>query len=182
MFMLSAQYRSPINFSRDLLVQAQTALDRLYTARDNAAFALEHAPERELNDAERAFIERAKEFENRFDDAMCDDLNTSEALGVLFEYVRDMNTALADANAPCKQVIEAGVDALNIMAHEILGLLMREADTTPDEIKQLVQARTDAKKAKNFAEADRIRAEILEKGYTVEDTPKGPLVKKATRT
>ena len=179
MFMLSAQYRSPINFSRDLLVQAQTALDRLYTARDNAAFALEHAPERELNDAERAFIERAKEFENRFDDAMCDDLNTSEALGVLFEYVRDMNTALADANAPCKQVIEAGVDALNIMAHEILGLLMREADTTPDEIKQLVQARTDAKKAKNFAEADRIRAEILEKGYTVEDTPKGPLVKKA---
>lgn len=182
MFMLSAQYRSPINFSRDLLVQAQTALDRLYTARDNAAFALEHAPERELNDAERAFIERAKEFENRFDDAMCDDLNTSEALGVLFEYVRDMNTALADANAPCKQVIEVGLDALNIMAHEILGLLMREADTTPDEIKQLVQARTDAKKAKNFAEADRIRAEILEKGYTVEDTPKGPLVKKATRT
>ena len=182
MFMLGAQYRSPINFSRDLLVQAQTALDRLYTARDNAAFALEHAPERELNDAEHAFIERAKGFENRFDDAMCDDLNTSEALGVLFEYVRDMNTALADANAPCKQAIEAGLDALNVMAHEILGLLMREADTTPDEIKQLVQARTDAKKAKNFAEADRIRAEILEKGYTVEDTPKGPLVKKAVRS
>ena len=58
---------------------------------------------------------------------------------------------------------------------------MREADTTPDEIKRLVQARTDAKKAKNFAEADRIRAEILEKGYVIEDTPKGPLVKKAVR-
>ena len=182
MFMLSAQYRSPINFSRELLIQAKTALDRLYTARDNATFALEHAPERELNDAERVFIERAKAFEDRFDDAMCDDLNTSEALGVLFEYVRDMNTALSDANAPCKQVIEAGLHSLNVMAHEILGLLMREADTTPDEIKQLVQARVEAKKAKNFAEADRLRAEILEKGYSVEDTAKGPLVKKIARS
>ncbi len=181
MFMLSAQYRSPINFSRDLLIQAKNALERLYTARDNAAFALEHASDRDLNAAETAFIERINEFEDRFDNAMCDDLNTSEALGVLFEYVREMNTALADANAPCKKVIEAALEALNVMAHEILGLLMREADTTPDEIKQLVQARTEAKKAKDFASADRIRAEILEKGYTVEDTPKGPLVKKAAR-
>lgn len=182
MFMLSAQYRSPINFSRELLVQANTALDRLYTARDNAAFALEHAEDRHLNEAEQAFIERAKGFEDRFDDAMCDDLNTSEALGVLFEYVRDMNTTLSDANAPCRAAIETGLNALNVMAHDVLGLLMREADTTPDEIKRLVQARTDAKKAKNFAEADRIRAEILEKGYVIEDTPKGPLVKKAVRT
>ncbi len=181
MFMLSAQYRSPINFSRELLVQANTALDRLYTARDNAAFALEHAEDRHLNEAEQAFIERAKGFEDRFDDAMCDDLNTSEALGVLFEYVRDMNTTLSDANAPCRAAIETGLNALNVMAHDVLGLLMREADTTPDEIKRLVQARTDAKKAKNFAEADRIRAEILEKGYVIEDTPKGPLVKKAVR-
>ena len=181
MFMLSAQYRSPINFSRELLVQANTALDRLYTARDNAAFALEHAEDRHLNEAEQAFIERAKGFEDRFDDAMCDDLNTSEALGVLFEYVRDMNTTLSDANAPCRAAIETGLNALNVMAHDVLGLLMREADTTPDEIKRLVQARTDAKKAKNFAEADRIRAEILEKGYVIEDTTKGPLVKKAVR-
>ena len=65
------------------------------------------------------------------------------------------------------------------MAHEVLGLLMKEADTTPEEIKQLVEARVQAKKAKNFAEADRIRGEILAKGYIVEDTPKGPKVKKA---
>ena len=92
-----------------------------------------------------------------------------------------MNTTLSDANAPCRAAIETGLNALNVMAHDVLGLLMREADTTPDEIKRLVQARTDAKKAKNFAEADRIRAEILEKGYVIEDTPKGPLVKKAVR-
>ena len=110
---------------------------------------------------------------------MCDDLNTSEAMGVLFEYVREMNTALSDANAPCRAVILEALQALNVMARDVLGLLMREADTTPEEIKALVQKRVEAKKAKDFAEADRIRAEVLEKGYVIEDTPKGPKVKKA---
>ena len=94
---------------------------------------------------EKAFVERANAFVDRFDDAMCDDLNTSEAMGVLFEYVRDMNTALADAKAPCRAVIEAGLKALNTMAHEVLGLLMKEADTTPEDVKALVQARVEAK-------------------------------------
>ena len=179
MFMLSAQYRSPINFSRDLMEQAKASLERLYTARNNALFALDHAPDRELNEDEKAFIERGKSFMDQFDDAMCDDLNTSEAMGVLFEYVRDMNTALADAKQPCKKAIEEGLSMLNVMAHDILGLLMKEADTVPEDIKALVQARVDAKKAKDFAEADRIRAEVLEKGYIIEDTPKGPKVKKA---
>ena len=141
MFMLSAHYRSPINFSRDLIIQAKNALERLYTARDNAAFALDHAPDREMNEDEKAFVVRANGFMDRFDDAMCDDLNSSEAMGVLFEYVRDMNTALSDANTPSKAVIEAALAALNIMAHDILGLLMKDADTTPEEIKVLVQAR-----------------------------------------
>ncbi|MBR0367133.1 MAG: cysteine--tRNA ligase [Clostridia bacterium] len=179
MFMLSAHYRSPINFSRDLMEQAKAGLERLYTARDNAEFALDHAPDREMNGEEKAFVERANAFVDRFDDAMCDDLNTSEAMGVLFEYVRDMNTALADAKAPCRAVIEAGLKALNTMAHDVLGLLMKEADTTPEDVKALVQARVEAKKAKNFAEADRLRDEVLAKGYVIEDTPKGPKVKKA---
>ena len=160
-------------------MQAKNALDRLYTARDNAAFALDHAPDRDMSDGERAFVDRANEYLDRFDDAMCDDLNTSEAMGVLFEYVREMNTALSDANAPCKAVILEALKMLGIMAHDVLGLLMREADTTPEAIKALVQKRVEAKKAKDFAEADRIRAEVLEKGYVIEDTPKGPKVKKA---
>ena len=85
----------------------------------------------------------------------------------------------SDANAPCKAVILEALKMLGIMAHDVLGLLMREADTTPEEIKALVQKRVEAKKAKDFAEADRIRAEVLEKGYVIEDTPKGPKVKKA---
>ena len=179
MFMLSAQYRSPINFSKDLMEQAKAGLERLYTARNNAEFALDHAPDRDLNAEEQAFLDRADSFLDRFDDAMCDDLNTSEAMGVLFEYVRDMNTALSDSKAPCKKAIEGGLKALNTMAHEVLGLLMKAADTTPEDVKALVEARTAAKKAKNFAEADRIRDEVLAMGYLIEDTPKGPKVKKA---
>jgi cysteinyl-tRNA synthetase len=178
MFMLAAHYRSPINFSRDLIAQAKNALERLYTARDNAAFALDHAPDRAINEAEAAFLARTRSIVERFDDAMCDDLNTSEALGVLFEFVRDMNTVLADANAPSREAIARALEALEIMAHDVLGLLMRDADTTPAEIKTLVQARVDAKARNDFAEADRIRAEVQEKGYVIEDTPKGPKVKK----
>ena len=178
MFLLSAQYRSPINFSRDLIMAAKNSLDRMYTARNNALFMLESAPEREMNENEIAFIERAKQYVDKFDDAMCDDLNTADALGVVFEYVREMNTMFTDANAPCKAVLEEGLHQLSIMA-DVLGLLSKEYDATPEDIKALVQARVEAKKAKNFAEADRIRAEVLEKGYVIEDTAKGPKVRKA---
>ncbi|MDO4370897.1 MAG: cysteine--tRNA ligase [Clostridia bacterium] len=178
MFLLSAQYRSPINFSRDLIMAAKNSLDRMYTARNNALFMLESAPEREMNENEIAFIERAKQYVNKFDDAMCDDLNTADALGVVFEYVREMNTMFTDANAPCKAVLEEGLHQLSIMT-DVLGLLSKEYDATPEDIKALVQARVEAKKAKNFADADRIRAEVLEKGYVIEDTAKGPKVRKA---
>ena len=178
LFMLSAQYRSPINFSRDLLEQAKSSLERLYTARNNALFLLEHADDRDPNEAETALLEKGRAALARFDETMNDDLNTADALGAVFEYIREMNTVLTDANAPCKKVVEEALSYLTTMT-EVLGLLRRELDTTPDDIKALVEARAAAKKAKDFAEADRIRQEVLEKGYIIEDTPKGPKVKKA---
>jgi cysteinyl-tRNA synthetase len=129
-----------------------------------------------MNDAEKAFIERGKQAVDRFDDAMCDDLNTSEAMGVVFEYVRDMNTQLTDANAPCKAVLEEGLKMLAEMT-DVLGLLSKEYDATPEDIKVLVEARTAAKKAKDFAEADRIRDELAAKGITLIDTPNGTTYK-----
>ena len=178
MFLLSAQYRSPINFSRDLIMAASSSLERMYTARNNAIFLLESAPERDMNEDEKAFLDRMQQYIDRFDDAMCDDLNTADALGVLFEAVRDMNTQFTDAKAPCKAVLEEGLKRFSVMT-DVLGLLSKEYDATPEDVKALVEARTAAKKAKNFAEADRIRAEVLEKGYIIEDTPKGPKVRKA---
>ena len=178
LFLLSAQYRSPINFSRDLIMAASSSLERMYTARNNAIFLLESAPERDMNEDEKAFLDRMQQYIDRFDDAMCDDLNTADALGVLFEAVRDMNTQFTDAKAPCKAVLEEGLKRFGVMT-DVLGLLSKEYDATPEDIKALVEARTAAKKAKNFAEADRIRAEVLEKGYIIEDTAKGPKVRKA---
>ena len=178
LFLLSAQYRSPINFSRDLIMAASSSLERMYTARNNAIFLLESAPERDMNEDEKAFLDRMQQYIDRFDDAMCDDLNTADALGVLFEAVRDMNTQFTDAKAPCKAVLEEGLKRFTVMT-DVLGLLSKEYDATPEDVKALVEARTAAKKAKNFAEADRIRAEVLEKGYIIEDTAKGPKVRKA---
>ncbi len=178
LFLLSAQYRTPINFSDDLIKSASNSLQRMYNARNNALFLLESASEREMNEEEKAFAAKAAEYVDRFDNAMCDDLNTADALGVIFEYVREMNTQLTDAKAPCKAVLEEALKQLNVMT-SVLGLLSKEYDSTPEDIKELVQKRIDAKKAKDFAEADRIRAEVLEKGYIIEDTPKGPKVRKA---
>ncbi len=178
MFMLSAHYRSPINFSRDMIEQAKSSLDRLYTARNNALFLLEHAPERDMSAAETEFAARAQKAVADFDQAMNDDLNTADALGVIFEYIRDMNSTLTDANAPCRAAIQAGVDALSTMTG-VLGLLQKELDTTPDEVKALVDARQQAKKAKDFARADELRGQVMKLGYVIEDTPKGPKVKKA---
>ena len=178
MFMLSAHYRSPINYSHDLLVQAQSSLERLYTARNNAIFAREHAKEKELTPEETAFAARSEQAIKAFDAAMDDDLNTADAIGVIFDYIRDMNTVLADANDASRQTFDTALSTLKCMT-DVLGLLRKEADGVPDEIKQLVEQRTAAKKNKDYAFADEIRNKVLAMGYVIEDTPKGAKVKKA---
>ncbi len=177
MFMLSAQYRSPINFSRDLIEQAKTSLERLYTARNNALFLLESAPDRAMTPEEEAFAARGNEAIARFDAAMDDDLNTADALGAIFDWARDMNATLSSL-AASKAAVQAGLDALGVMAG-VLGILSKKLDTTPEDVKALVEDRQTAKKEKRFADADRIRGEVLAKGYVIEDTPTGPKVRKA---
>jgi len=176
LFMLSAHYRSPINFSRELIEQATSSLERLYTARNTALFNREHAPERAMNADEQTFAERAKKAVEAFDAAMSDDLNTADALAAIFEHVRDMNSSLTADSA--REAIDAGLNALGTMT-DVLGLLRKDFDATPDEVKALVEQRVAAKKAKDFALADQIRQEVLDMGYIIEDTPKGPMVKKA---
>jgi len=176
LFMLSAHYRSPINFSRELIEQATSSLERLYTARNTALFNREHAPERAMNADEQTFAERAKKAVEAFDAAMSDDLNTADALAAIFEHVRDMNSSLTADSA--REAIDAGLNALGTMT-DVLGLLRKDFDATPDEVKALVEQSVAAKKAKDFALADQIRQEVLDMGYIIEDTPKGPMVKKA---
>ena len=125
MFMLSAQYRSPINFSRDLIEQAKSSLERLYTARNNALFLMESAADRAMSPEEDAFAERGREAIAHFDEAMDDDLNTADALGAIFDWARDMNATLG-TGSPSKAAVEAGLNTLGEMTG-VLGILTKEA-------------------------------------------------------
>ena len=176
MFMVSAHYRSPVNFSKEMIEQARSALERMYTARDNWLFLLDHAPERELNSDETALMERARNAVERFDEAMDDDLNTADAVGVIFELIKDGNTSLNADSA--RAAIKGMLDTLKELTG-VLGIMSRESDAVPDDIKALVEQRVQARAAKNWAESDRLRDLITERGFVLEDTPQGPKVRRA---
>ena len=176
MFMISAHYRSPVNFSKEMIEQSKAALDRLYTARDNWTFLLAHAPERELNEAEQALIAKGREAVAKFDEAMDDDLNTADAIGAIFELVKEGNLAITADTA--RAAIKSTLSTLKEMT-DVLGILSRENDAIPDDIKALVEQRKQARAEKNWAESDRLRDEITARGFVLEDTPKGAKVRRA---
>lgn len=176
-FMLSAHYRSPINFSRDMIAQAHASLMRLYTARDHLRFLLEHAQERELTAEETAFIGRVHENAAHFDEAMDDDLNTADAIGALFSLVQDANVSLTADSA--KETVKTALNTLLSLC-DVLGLLMQKAeDTLPQNIQTLVDARAAARKSKEWKRSDELRDEIKALGYIVEDTAQGQKVRKS---
>ena len=176
MFMISAHYRSPVNFSKEMIEQSKAALDRLYTARDNWTFLLDHAPERELNEAEQALTAKGREAVAKFDEAMDDDLNTADAIGAIFELVKEGNLAITADTA--RAAIKSTLSTLKEMT-DVLGILSRENDAIPDDIKALVEQRKQARAEKNWAESDRLRDEITARGFVLEDTPKGAKVRRA---
>ena len=176
-FMLSAHYRSPLNFSRDMIAQAHSSLMRLYTARDQLRFLLEHAKERDLTSEEKAFIERVHENAAHFDEAMDDDLNTADAIGALFSLVQDANVSLNADSA--KEAVQTALDTLLSLC-DVLGLLMQKAeDTLPENVQALVDARAAARKSKEWKRSDELRDEIKALGYIVEDTAQGQKVRKS---
>ncbi len=175
MFMLAAHYRSPVNFSKEMIAQAHASLTRLYTARDQFAFLLQSAPDRELAGEETEFVERVQKTQERFDQAMDDDLNTADALGALFELVRDGNVTLNASSA--KAAVKAALDML-LSLTDILGLLMKKEDGVPEDVQRLVDERAAARKNKDFKRSDVLRDEIKALGYILEDTPQGQKVRK----
>ena len=176
MFMLSAHYRSPINFSRDQIEAANASLNRLYTARDALRFQMENGEDRPLNEAEQAFVERLAGYEKRFDDAMDDDLNTADALGAIFEMVKDANVTLT---AGCsRQAAEKAMNSLRAVC-SVLGILTKDEDQLPEEIARMVAERAEARKNKNWARSDELRDAIKAAGYVLEDTKQGQKVRKS---
>ncbi len=163
--MISSQYRSPINYSVDIIEQGKNALERLYTCRDNLDFAMSNAAD---GGVAPDFIEKRKE---EFITAMEDDLNTADALAALFSLVRDINTLIAEG---------AGKDALSACAELfdeltfVLGLVYNRVEEVLDsDIEALIEKRTEARKAKDFKTADEIRDKLKEMGIILEDTPQG---------
>ncbi|MDR0897007.1 MAG: cysteine--tRNA ligase [Oscillospiraceae bacterium] len=176
MFLISAQYRSPLNFSRDQIDQTKAALDRLYTARDNYLFLLQGAQDALPDAAEAALIEAAKAAMQRFDEAMDDDLNTADAIGVIFELVKQANIALKPGCS--KAAVQAVIDALAEMTG-VLGLLKPPQAQSDTKVEEMLAARAEARKSRNWAESDRLRDALKEMGYLVEDTAQGQKVRKA---
>ena len=176
LFMLSAHYRSPINFSRDLIEAAASSLERLYNARDQLQFLLTSAQDRTPDEGERAFMDECLRSEEKFIAAMDDDLNTAGALGALFDLVKEGN--IVAVTGASTKAVQAALDALNELTG-VLGLLYRKEETAQDDVEALVQQRQEARKAKNWKEADRLRDLITSMGYILEDTPQGAKVRKA---
>ena len=168
--MVQAHYRSPINYCVELLEACKASLERLYTCRDTLDRAIANAPAGGANPESLELFEQRKQ---AFITAMDDDLNTADGVAVLFDLVRDLNTRSNDA-ATTKDTLTAGAALFDELTG-VLGLLYnrKQGNEIPAQVQALVEARAAARKAKNFAEADRLRDEIAALGYAVKETRQG---------
>lgn len=169
--LISAQYRSPINYSTDIIEQCIAALNRLYTCRDSLDFELKNAVDAE-HDGDKAIIDGFGKYREQFIDAMDDDLNTADAIASIFELVRDINTNVV-GKTPSKALVEGAISVFDELTG-VLGLVYnRKTETLDSDVEALIEARTNARKEKNWAEADRIRDQLKEMGIVLEDTAQG---------
>ncbi len=171
LFMLSAHYRSPLNFSHDLMESAKSALERIRNAVDNLNFLAQNAKNASMTDEEKAKAEELKKFTERFDEAMDDDINTADALSVIFDLVRFANS---EVNADSSKEFALAVKDEILMLGDILGMQFeRKAEVLDADIEALIEERQAARKAKNFARADEIRDQLADMGITLLDTREG---------
>ena len=167
--MISAHYRSPINYTEEVIKSCAAALERLYTCRDNMDFVL---PSLENGEKTAAFSAVCDEKRSRFNDAMDDDLNTADAVSVLFEFAREINTYISSGKALSGDILYAA-EKFDEMTY-VLGILYNREKNEDEEVLALLEKRTLARKNRDYKLADELRDEIAARGYSIEDTANGP--------
>lgn len=179
-FMLSAHYRSPLNFSADLMEAAKNGLARIRTAGDTLLRQMQAADSKEMTGEESALYEKSGAYVEKFEAAMDDDANTADAVSAVFELVKFINTNASAANSSA--YLQKLYERLQTLCG-ILGIVLKQDEGIDAETERWIQAmveeRTAAKKAKNFARADEIREELKERGIILEDTREGVKWKRA---
>ena len=177
-FMLSAHYRSPLNFSSELVESSKNGLDRIRTSASKVEEAINNSTVADMTGAETKLAEEIPAFVKRYEDAMEDDLNTADAISVIFELVKFANTNV-EAGVTSKAFAQKIYDTMKQLM-DILGIDIKEQEVLLDEeIENLIEERQAARKAKNFARADEIRDLLTEKGIILEDTREGVRWKRA---
>lgn len=170
-FMLSAHYRSPLNFSEDLMEAAKNGLERIVTAAEHMRHLQKTAPEGEVTEQEAELLEESKTFAEKFDTAMDDDFNTADGISAVFELVKFINTNVSSDNT--NAFLQKLYKSLLALC-DVLGIIIdKEEEILEAEIEQLIAERQAARKEKNFARADEIRDILLEKGILLKDTREG---------
>ncbi len=174
-FMLSAHYRSPLNFSEELMESAKNGLERIITAVDNLSRTAKGAAAEKISEEEKEKLSKIKEYADKFEAAMDDDFNTADAIAAIFEAVKFANIEITE-----KSSREFAKDILETILTEtdILGLTVERKEESNAEIDALIKERQEARKTKNFARADEIRDILKEKGIALEDTKDGVKWKK----
>ena len=176
-FMLSAHYRSPLNFSAELMESAKTSLERILTAAENLRFLSKYAGNETLTDEERDLLDKSEEYVQGFEKSMDDDFNTADAIASVFDLVKFINTT-ADGSRS-REYLDSLYKTLFRLT-DVLGIIIDKKEEILDEdIEALIEKRQAARKEKNFALADQIRDELLAKGIILEDTREGVKWKKA---
>lgn len=172
-FMLSAHYRSPINFSKTLMESARSGLERIYNCISDMKFFAEKADSHALTDKEKEYKEKIETLKAKYIAAMDDDLNTADAISAIFEIVSEANKAITAQSGFSKEVIGFTVDTVKELGG-VLGLLQKSEDgEISAEVKALLDERQAARASRDWAKSDELRDKLREMGITVKDTPQG---------
>ena len=177
LFMLSAQYRSPLNFSADLMEASKNSLERIRTAAEHQADCLKAAKEGEMTAEEKQNQAAVEELVQKFEMAMDDDFNTADAISAIFEIVRLSNSTISEAST--KAYVSYVKETMDKLC-DVLGIITEKKEEILDsEVEDLIAKRQQARKDKNFALADEIRGQLLDMGIILEDTREGVKWKRA---